>query len=124
MSGVSGGEFGIRGFVEAFDAETGDSVWKTYTIPTPDEPGGDTWPGDTWQRGGGPIWVTGNYDQKNDIVYWTTGNAAPWVGALRPGDNLHTASALGLDPATGEIKTSFQFHHNDTWDWDETVPPP
>lgn len=123
MSGVSGGEFGIRGFVEAFDAETGDSVWKTYTIPTPDEPGGDTWPGDTWQRGGGPIWVTGNYDQKNDIVYWTTGNAAPWVGALRPGDNLHTASALGLDPATGEIKTSFQFHHNDTWDWDETVPP-
>ena len=123
MSGVSGGEFGIRGFVQAFDAESGEPAWKTYTIPGPGEPGHDSWPGDTWERGGGPIWVTGNYDQANDMVYFTTGNAAPWVGALRPGDNLHTASALGLDPATGAIKTHFQFHHNDTWDWDETVPP-
>jgi alcohol dehydrogenase (cytochrome c) len=123
MSGVSGGEFGIRGFVEAFDAETGESVWKTYTIPSPDEPSGDTWPGDTWQRGGGPIWITGNYDQTNKLTYWGTGNAAPWVGALRPGDNLHTASVLGVDPKTGKIVTHFQYHHNDTWDWDETVAP-
>ena len=114
---------GIRGFVDAYDANTGEHVWKTYTIPSPDQPGGDTWPGDTWQRGGGPIWITGNYDVKNNIAYWSTGNAAPWPGALRPGDNLYTSSLLGLDPDTGAIKNHFQYHYNDFWDWDETVPP-
>ena len=123
MTGVSGGEFGIRGFVDAYDANTGEHVWKTYTIPSPDQPGGDTWPGDTWQRGGGPIWITGNYDVENNIAYWSTGNAAPWPGALRPGDNLYTSSLLGLDPDTGAIKNHFQYHYNDSWDWDETVPP-
>lgn len=123
MTGVSGGEFGIRGFVEAYDAKTGEHAWKTYTIPGPGEPGNETWPGDTWQRGGGPIWVTGNYDVENNIAYWSTGNAAPWPGVLRPGDNLHTTSLLGLDPDTGAIKNHFQYHYNDTWDWDETVPP-
>jgi alcohol dehydrogenase (cytochrome c) len=123
MAGVSGGEFGIRGFIQAFDAESGETLWKTYTVPSPEEPGGDTWPGDTWQRGGGPIWITGNYDVANKLTYWGVGNAAPWVGALRPGDNLYTASILGVDPETGAIKTHFQLHHNDTWDWDETTPP-
>ncbi|MEJ1161718.1 PQQ-dependent dehydrogenase, methanol/ethanol family [Prosthecomicrobium sp. N25] len=123
MVGVSGGEFGIRGFVEASDADTGKSLWKTYTIPSPDQPGGKTWPGDTWKRGGGPIWITGNYDAQNNTTYWGVGNAAPWVGALRPGDNLYTASTIGIDPDTGAIKTHFQYHHNDTWDWDETTPP-
>ncbi|MCA8880735.1 MAG: PQQ-dependent dehydrogenase, methanol/ethanol family [Rhodobacteraceae bacterium] len=123
MTGVSGGEFGIRGFVDAYDAETGKQVWRTYTVPEPDQPGGDTWPGDTWQHGGGPVWATGNYDVENNLAYWSTGNAAPWVGALRPGDNLFTASSIGLDPKTGEMKTYFQYHYNDTWDWDETVPP-
>lgn len=123
MAGVSGGEFGIRGFVEALDAETGKSIWKTYTIPGPGEPGNDTWPGDTWQRGGGPVWITGNYDPEENIAYWGVGNAAPWVGALRPGDNLYTTSTIGLDVDTGEIATHFQYHWNDSWDWDEVVPP-
>ena len=123
MVGPSGGEFGIRGFVEALDAETGESLWKTYTIPSPDEPGGDTWPGDTWKTGGGPTWITGNYDVEEDIAYWGVGNAAPWVGALRPGDNLYTASTIGLNLDTGDIETHFQYHWNDTWDWDEVVPP-
>ena len=123
MVGVSGGEFGIRGFVEALDAETGESLWKTYTIPGPGEPGHDTWPGDTWERGGGPVWITGNYDAEEGIAYWGVGNAAPWVGALRPGDNLYTTSTIGLDVETGAIETHFQYHWNDTWDWDEVVPP-
>ena len=123
MTGVSGGEFGIRGFVDAYDANTGEQVWKTYTIPSPDEPGGDTWPGNTWQRGGAPTWITGNYDIENNIIYWDTGNAAPWPGVLRPGDNLYTNSTLGLDPDTGAIKTYFQWHYNDSWDYDEVAPP-
>lgn len=123
MAGVSGGEFGIRGFVQAFDAETGEPAWKTYTIPAPGEPGSDSWPGDTWKTGGGSIWITGNYDAENNLAYWGTGNAAPWVGALRPGDNLYTTSTIGVNPDTGEIATHFQYHWNDTWDWDEVVPP-
>lgn len=123
MAGVSGGEFGIRGFVQAFDAETGNPLWKTYTIPGPGEPGSESWPGDTWQNGGGPVWITGNYDPEAKLAYWGTGNAAPWVGALRPGDNLYTTSTIGVDPETGRIATHFQYHWNDTWDWDEVVPP-
>lgn len=123
MAGVSGGEFGIRGFVQAFDAETGTPLWKTYTIPGPGEPGSESWPGDSWQNGGGPVWITGNYDPEARLAYWGTGNAAPWVGALRPGDNLYTTSTIGLDPDTGKIATHFQYHWNDTWDWDEVVPP-
>lgn len=123
MAGVSGGEFGIRGFVQAFDAETGNPLWKTFTIPAPGEPGSESWPGDTWQNGGGPVWITGNYDAEAKLAYWGVGNAAPWVGALRKGDNLYTASTIGLNPETGEIATHFQYHWNDTWDWDEVVPP-
>ena len=123
MVGVSGGEFGIRGFVEASDWETGEQVWKTYTIPGPGEPGHDTWPGDTWERGGAPVWITGVYDAEYNIAYWGTGNAAPWIGEARPGDNLYTTSTIGIDVASGEIATHFQYHWNDTWDWDEVVPP-
>jgi len=123
MVGVSGGEFGIRGFVQGFDAETGESLWKTHTIPAPGEPGSETWPGDTWKTGGGSVWITGNYDQKNNLALWGVGNAAPWIGDMRPGDNLYTTSTIGLDPKTGEIKTHFQYHWNGNWDWDEVVPP-
>ena len=123
MAGVSGGEFGIRGFVQGFDANTGEALWKTYTIPEPGEPGSETWPGDTWKTGGGPVWITGNYDVKNGLAMWGVGNAAPWIGDMRPGDNLYTTSTIGLDPATGEINTHFQYHWNDGWDWDEVVPP-
>jgi glucose dehydrogenase len=123
MIGVSGGEFGVRGFVQAFDAESGDEVWKTYTIPGEGEPGNDTWEGDTWKRGGASVWMTGNYDAEANMTYWGTGNASPWFGDQRPGDNLYTSSTLAIDPDTGELKGHFQYHWNDSWDWDEMNAP-
>src|SRR5690625_2889946 len=123
MAGVSGGEFGIRGFVQAFDASTGESAWKTYTIPGPGEPGNDTWPGDTWQTGGAPVWITGSYDPELNLTYWGTGNAAPWTGDARPGDNLYATSVVAMDADTGEIRNHFQYHWNDSWDWDEVASP-
>jgi alcohol dehydrogenase (cytochrome c) len=119
LVGVAGGEFGVRGFVEAFDAETGKSVWKTYSIPAPGEPGSDTWQKpDTWKTGGASTWMTGNYDSDANIVYWGTGNGSPWFGDQRPGDNLYTSSTLALDGDTGKIKGHFQYHQNESWDWD------
>ena len=123
MVGVSGGELGIRGFVEAFDAESGESLWKTYTVPGEGEPGNETWPADTWTHGGGSVWMTGNYDPETNLAYWGVGNAAPWMGDARPGDNLWTASTIVLDVDTGELVHGFQYHHNDSWDWDEVVAP-
>jgi alcohol dehydrogenase (cytochrome c) len=124
MIGASGGEFGIRGFVAAYDAETGKPAWKTYTVPAPGEPGSETWPkGDQWKTGGAPVWVTGNYDPEARLAYWGTGNGGPWMGDQRPGDNLYTASTVALDVATGQIKGHFQYHPNDSWDWDEVSPP-
>jgi alcohol dehydrogenase (cytochrome c) len=123
MVGVSGGEFGIRGFVQAFDAQSGNSVWKTYTVPGPGEPGHETWRGDDWKRGGASVWLTGNYDPELDLTYWGTGNAAPWFGDQRPGDNLYTSSTVAIDPDTGKIRGHFQYHWNDSWDWDEMDPP-
>lgn len=123
MVGVSGGERGIRGFVAALDAETGDEVWKTYTIPSPGEPNSESWPGDSWQTGGAPVWVTGTYDPELNISYWGTGNAGPWVGDARPGDNLYANSVIALDVDTGALKGYHQYHWNDSWDWDEVSPP-
>jgi alcohol dehydrogenase (cytochrome c) len=123
--GASGGELGVRGFVAALDAETGKEVWKTYTVPGPGEPGSETWPagGDHYKRGGGSIWVTGTYDPETNLTFWGTGNAAPWFGDQRPGDNLYTSSVIALDAATGQIKGHHQYHPNDSWDWDEVSPP-
>jgi alcohol dehydrogenase (cytochrome c) len=124
LVGVAGGEFGVRGFVQAFDAETGKPVWKTYTIPAPGEPGSETWQkADTWKTGGGSTWMTGNYDSEANVVYWGTGNGSPWFGDQRPGDNLYTSSTLALDGDTGKIKGHFQYHQNDSWDWDAQNPP-
>ena len=123
MIGVSGGEFGVRGFVQAFDAETGEAAWKTYTIPEPGQPGSETWQGDDWKRGGASVWMTGNYDPETGLALWGTGNASPWFGDQRPGDNLYTSSTIALDPDTGEIKGHFQYHWNDSWDWDEMNAP-
>jgi alcohol dehydrogenase (cytochrome c) len=124
MVGASGGEFGIRGFVAAFDPETGKEAWRTYTIPAPGEPGSETWPkGDQWRTGGGSVWVTGAYDPEANLAYWGVGNGGPWMGDQRPGDNLYTASTIALDVATGAIKGHFQYHPNDSWDWDEVSPP-
>jgi alcohol dehydrogenase (cytochrome c) len=124
MAGVSGGEYGVRGFVAAFDVDTGRLMWRTYGVPAPGEPGSETWPkGDQWKNGGAPIWVTGNYDQDTNLSYWGTGNGGPWMGDQRPGDNLYTASVLAIDVTTGAIRGHFQYHPNDSWDWDEVSPP-
>ena len=121
--GGSGGEFGVRGYVVAFDANDGKELWRTFTIPGEGEPGHDTWSGDDWKSGGGPAWMTGTYDKDTKTIYWGIGNAAPWPGATHPGDNLYTSSVLGLDPDTGKIKAFHQYHQNDSWDWDEVDAP-
>ena len=124
MAGVSGGEFGIRGFVVAYDSETGKEVWKSYTVPAPGEPGSETWEKpDTWKRGGASVWMTGNYDPDTKLTFWGTGNASPWFGDQRPGDNLYTSSTIALDPDTGKMSAHFQYHQNDSWDWDEMNAP-
>jgi alcohol dehydrogenase (cytochrome c) len=124
MVGCSGGELGVRGFVAAYDADTGKPAWKTYTVPSPGEPGSETWPkGDQWKTGGGSVWIAGNYDPATNLAYWGTGNGGPWMGDQRPGDNLYTSSVLALDVATGAIKGYHQYHPNDSWDWDEVSPP-
>src|SRR5262245_34396108 len=124
MVGASGGEFGVRGFVAAFDPADGKELWRSYTIPAPGEPGSETWPqGDQWKTGGAPVWVTGNYDPETNIAYWGTGNGGPWMGDQRPGDNLYVASTVALDVATGQIKGHFQYNPNESWDWDEVSPP-
>ena len=117
--GVSGAEAGVRGFVDAYDTDTGEQLWRTFTVPAPGEPGSETWQGDDWQTGGGSTWLTGSYDPELDLLYWTTGNPAPdWNGDLRPGDNLFTCAVLALDPVTGEMQWHFQYTPHDTHDWD------
>src|SRR5579859_5069023 len=119
ITGTSGAEYGIRGFIDGWDPGTGKHLWRTYTIPGPGEPGNDTWPGDTWKHGGGSTWVTGSYDPELKTVYWGVGNAGPWNAMMRhPGDNLYTSSVLALDPQTGKIKWHFQFSPNDPYDYD------
>ena len=123
LVGVSGGEFGIRGFVAALDAKTGEQAWKTYTIPAPGEPGSESWPGDSWKTGGVPVWITGAYDPATKLTYWGTGNGGPWTGDTRPGDNLYSTSVLALDIESGELRGHHQYHWNDSWDWDEVTAP-
>jgi len=124
MVGASGGELGIRGFVAAFQADTGEELWRTYTVPAPGEPGSETWPkGDQWKNGGGSVWVTGNYDPATNLAYWGVGNGGPWMGDQRPGDNLYTSSTIAIDVATGKIKGYHQYDPNESWDWDEVSPP-
>src|SRR3989441_10929756 len=124
LVGASGGELGIRGFVAAYDPDTGKEVWRVYTVPAPGEPGSETWPnGDQWKTGGGSVWVTGNYDPETNLAFWGTGNGGPWMGDQRPGDNLFVASTLAIDVATGKIKGYHQYNPNESWDWDEVSPP-
>jgi alcohol dehydrogenase (cytochrome c) len=117
--GTSGGEAGIRGFVDAYDAITGERAWRFWTIPAPGEWGNDTWGGDSWQHGAGATWLTGSYDPELDLIYWGIGNPGPdWNGDVRPGDNLYTCSMVALDAQTGELRWHFQFTPHDTHDWD------
>jgi alcohol dehydrogenase (cytochrome c) len=123
--GVAGGEYGIRGFVAAYEAKTGKEVWRFYTIPGPGEPGHETWPDDdSWRHGGASIWVTGSYDPDLNFTYWGIGNPGPdWNPAQRKGANLYSDSALALDADTGKLKWHFQFSPNDPYDYDSTQVP-
>ena len=111
ITGISGAEFGIRGFIDGWDPETGKHLWRRYTIPARGEKGNETWPqdNDAWKTGGGSSWITGSYDPELDLTYWGTGNPAPWASQTRPGDNLYTASVLAMRPKTGEIVWHYQF---------------
>jgi alcohol dehydrogenase (cytochrome c) len=122
--GPAGGEWGITGFLSAYDAKTGKELWRFNTIPHPGEPGHDTWGGDSWKHGGGSVWVTGSYDPELNLTYWGIGNAGPdWNPKQRPGDNLYTASVVALDADTGKLKWHFQFTPHDEWDWDAVQVP-
>ena len=124
ISGISGGEFGIRGFIDAYDPATGRRLWRFYTIPGPGEFGNETWEGDSWKRGGAPTWMTGTYDPETDTLYWGVGNAGPDLdGEVRKGENLFTSSIVALDAATGKRKWHFQFTPHDTHDWDSNETP-
>jgi alcohol dehydrogenase (cytochrome c) len=118
--GNSGAEFGVRGFIEGFDPDTGKQLWRRYTIPARGEKGNETWPQDSnaWEVGGGSAWITGSYDPELDLMYWGTGNPAPWASQRRAGDNLYTSSVLALRPKTGEIEWHYQFTPNDAYDYD------
>lgn len=119
ITGMAGGEFGVRGFLDAYDVETGELVWRFYTIPGPGEPGNETWSGDSWRTGGAPTWVTGSYDPEFNLIYWGTGNPAPdWNGDMRLGDNLWADAVVAVDADTGELVWGFQFTPHDTHDWD------
>jgi alcohol dehydrogenase (cytochrome c) len=117
--GVAGGEFGIRGFIDAYDPATGKRLWRFNTIPGPGEFGHDTWSGESWKHGSGAAWLTGSYDPDLDLLYWTVGNPGPGMnGSEREGDNLFTCSVVALDPDTGQRKWHYQFTPGDTHDWD------
>jgi len=120
VTGISGAEFGIRGFIDGWNPETGEHLWRRFTIPARGERGNDTWPQDSnaWEIGGGSTWITGSYDPELDLMYWGTGNPAPWASQGRPGDNLYTSSVLAMRPKTGEIVWHYQFTPNDAYDYD------
>ncbi len=123
ISGVSGGEFGVRGAITALDADSGKVAWKTFTIPAPGEPGSNSWRGEDWKTGGGSVWMQGNYDPDTKLAFFGTGNGAPWMPDTRPGDNLYTSSVIAIDVTSGAIKGHHQYHWNDAWDWDEVSAP-
>ncbi len=119
VTGIAGGEFGISGFIDAYDAVTGDLSWRAKTIPGPDHPDNQTWAGESWRTGGSASWITGAYDPDLDLVYWGTGNPGPdWNGDVRMGDNLYSDSALAINHETGELAWYFQFTPHDVHDWD------
>ena len=122
--GVGGGEYGIRGFLDAYDAKTGKQLWRFWTVPAAGEAGNETWAGDSWKTGGAPTWVTGSYDPELNLIYWTTGNPAPdWNGDARLGDNLYSDCLLALEADTGKLRWHFQFTPHDVWDWDANQVP-
>ena len=124
--GISGGEYPTRGFLDAYDPQTGKRLWRFNTVPNPGEPGSETWPpkADVLARGGGGTWMTGTYDPELNLLYWGTGNPNPdYYGDERKGDNLYTNSLLALDADTGTLKWHYQFTPHDVHDWDSNHVP-
>ena len=118
ITGISGGEYGARGFINGWDLKTGEKKWHRWTTAAPGEPGGDTWKPDAYKTGGAPTWLTGTYDPDLNLVYWGTGNGGPWNAATRGGDSLYINSVLALRPATGELVWHYQFSPGDPYDYD------
>jgi PQQ-dependent dehydrogenase (methanol/ethanol family) len=120
--GVTGGEFGPRGFLDAYDAATGKLAWRFYSVPAAGEFGSETWKGDSWKLGGSPMWLTGSFDPELNTLYWATGNPGPQIdrSVRGDGDNLFSDSVVALDPDTGKRKWHYQFTPNDGHDWDST----
>ena len=116
--GESGGEYGARDFIAALDAQSGKVAWTRYTVPSPNEKNGNTWPKGAYLHAGGSAWLTGSYDPETHTLFWGVGNPGPWLAKLRPGKNLYTDSVLALNPDTGAIKWYYQYTEHDTWDYD------
>src|ERR1700722_18592973 len=124
LVGTSGGDDGVRGFLAAFDAQTGKLAWRLWTIPGPGEPGSSSWPGELYKHGGGTTWMPGTYDPELDTVYWGTSNPSPdFDGTVRPGDDLYTDCVLAIDPDNGKLKWHFQFTPHDLYDYDAVETP-
>jgi len=125
LVGIAGAEYGVRGFIDAYDADTGKRVWRFWTVPGPGEPGNETWGGrDSWKNGGGSTWITGTYDPELNLLYWGTGNPGPDLnGDVRPGDNLYTCAIVALDADTGKLKWHYQPTPHDVHDWDAISDP-
>jgi alcohol dehydrogenase (cytochrome c) len=122
--GTAGGDMGIRGYIAAFDAKTGEEVWRFYTIPAPGEAGNDTWSGESWRTGGAAVWNVAAYDPQTDLAFWGTGNPAPdWDGSVRLGDNLYSNCVVALDVDTGKLAWYYQFTPHDELDYDSTQVP-
>ena len=122
--GMAGGEYGVRGFLDAYEARTGKLAWRFWTVPAKSERGNETWAGDSWKTGSAATWVTGAYDPESNLIYWGTGNPGPdWNGDVREGDNLYSDSLLALDADSGTLKWHFQFTPHDVHDWDSTEVP-
>jgi len=120
ITGISGGEYGTRGFLDGWDLKTGEKKWHRWTTAAPGEKGGDTWGPGRYENGGGPTWLTGTYDPALDLVYWGVGNGGPWNAATRGGDALYICSVLAIKPSTGEIVWHYQFSPGDAYDYDGT----
>ena len=122
--GIAGGDWGIRGFLDAYEPKTGKRSWRLWTVPGPGEPGHESWAGDSWKTGGATTWVTGSYDSELNLIYWGTGNPGPdYDGDVRAGDNLYSASLLAIDTDSGKLRWHFQFTPHDVHDWDSNQVP-
>jgi len=124
IAGIAPGDHGLNGWLDAYDANTGERLWRWHSIPRPGEPGNETWAGDSWKTGGGATWLTGSYDPELNLLYWGIGNPAPdFDGDKRKGDNLYTESIVALDADTGKLKWYFQNTPHDVHDWDSVEIP-